>query len=134
MTKLPANPPVVPPIWKGRRGLINTAVCCVLALAAAVGLLLLAERSVIVPTCSAYANTHAMTYADFRLVGLKQANNVVCMLTKANGKTQDIRLNELVPFVTDMLVGFAMSLQFTVPLFAILLATLRLGWYRHTGN
>jgi hypothetical protein len=133
MTKLPIAPTEVPPIWKGRRGWINTGVCCVLALACAVGLLLLVERSVVVPACSAYASKHEMTYKDFKLTGLRTTSNVVCVLAKANGKMQDIHLRELVSYVTDFLVGIAMSLEFTVPLLAIFFAIMRLVWYRRTG-
>jgi hypothetical protein len=73
-----------------------------------------------------------MTYTDFKLVGVKQASTVVCMLTQANGKSQEVHLNELVPYLTDVLVGFAMSLEITVPGFAVLLALVRVGWYRRT--
>lgn len=128
------TPPVVPPIWHGRRGVINTALCGVLAVVTGIGLLLLAQRSVIVPACAAYADTHSVTYADFKIVGLKRANNVVCLLTTADGKTRDVRLSELVPTVTDMLASFAVSLEFTIPLFALLFAVLRVVWYKRMGT
>ena len=132
MTQLPNGPPPELPIWKGRRGLVNTVLCCVLSLPCAFGLWFLAERSTIVPACTAYARANAMTYTDFKLVGVKQASTVVCMLTQADGKDQDVHLSELVPYLTDVLVGFAMSLEITVPGFAVLLALVRVGWYRRT--
>jgi hypothetical protein len=132
MTQLPSGPRPELPIWKGRRGLVNTVLCCVLSLPCAFGLWLLAERSTIVPACTAYAGAHGMTYADFKLVGVKQASTVVCMLTEANGKSQDVHLSELVPYLTDVLVGFAMNLGITVPGFAVLLALARVGWYKRT--
>ena len=133
MTQLPSGPPAELPIWKGRRGLTNTVLCCVLALPCAFGLWLLTERSTIVPACTAYARTHGMTYTDFKLVGVKHASTVVCVLTQTNGGNQDVYLSDLVSFVTDLWVGFAMSLEFTIPAFAILLALARVAWYRRTA-
>jgi hypothetical protein len=130
MAQLPSFPPAELPIWKGRRGFINTVACCVLSLPCAFGLWFLAERSVIVPACTAYASTHEMTYTDFKLVGVRHASTVVCMLTQANGRIEDIHLSDLVPYLTDFWVGFAMSLDITVPGFAIVLSLLRVGWYR----
>ena len=74
-----------------------------------------------------------MTYTDFRLVGVRQPEStVVCVLTQADGKTQDIYLNELVPFLTNAVAEFAMALEITVPAFAVLLALVRVGWYKST--
>jgi hypothetical protein len=75
-----------------------------------------------------------MAYTDFKLVGVRHASTVVCILTQANGRNQDVHLSELVPFLTDFWVSFAMSLEFTVPGFAILLALARVSWYRHTAR
>lgn len=132
MTPLPNGPPEELPIWKGRRGWINAAGCCLLALPCAFGLWSLAERSVIVPACTAYANAHAMTYADFKLNGVKQSQStVVCVLTQADGRTEDTYLHDLVPFVTTLWVEFAMDLTITVPGFAVLLGLLRVGLYKN---
>ena len=104
MTPRPGGPPAIPsgppaelPIWKGRRGVLNTAACCVLSLPCAFALFSLAARSTVVPVCTAYAGAHEMAYADFKLVGVKHASTVVCLLIQANGKHQDIYLRELVP-------------------------------------
>ena len=130
MTQLPSGPPPELPIWKGRRGVINTVMCCVLALPCAFGLSFLAERGTIVPACTAYASRHGMTYTDFKLVGVKHASTVVCLLNQGDGKNQDVYLNGLVSYLTDLWVGFAMSLEITVPGFAVLLALIRVGLYR----
>ena len=71
-----------------------------------------------------------MTYTDFKLVGVEHASTVVCLLNQGNGTNQDVYLNELVSYLTDLWVGFAMSLEITVPGFAILLALVRVGLYR----
>jgi hypothetical protein len=130
MTPSPKDPRAELPIWKGRRGWITAAACCVLALPCAFGVFFFAERSVIVPACAAYASAHGMTYTDFKLAGVKQPETeVVCLLTQANGKEEEVSLNNLVPFVTNVLVEFAMSLEITVPAFAVLLGLARAGWY-----
>src|SRR5512133_2587800 len=130
MTQPPSAPSAELPIWKGRRGLIATVLCCVLAVPCAFGLWFLTERSTIIPACAAYARSHGMIYADFKLVGVRHASTVVCMLTQSNGQIQDVRLGELVSFLTDLWVGFAMSLEITVPAFAVLLALARAAWYK----
>ena len=134
MTPLPIDPPAELPLWKGRRGVINAVMCCVLALPCAYALWAFAERSVIVPACTTYASAHGLTYTDFKLTGVKQADTVVCLLAQANGASQEVHLNELVSFFTDAWVGFALSLEITVPAFAVLLALLRVGWYRRTNS
>jgi hypothetical protein len=131
-TQRPSGPTAELPIWKGRRGVINTVACGVLGLACASGLWTLTERSMIVPACTAYASTHGMTYTDFKMVGVRHASTVVCILSRADGGTQDVHLNELVPFLTDTWVGFAMTLEITVPAFAILMAIARVSWYRRS--
>jgi len=118
------------PLWKGRRGLVNTVACCALALPCAWGLWLLAERSVIIPACTRYARSQGLAYADFRMVGVKHASTVVCVLVQDGGKTSDVYLDTIVPFITNLLTEFAMSPEFTVPAFAIALAILRVALYR----
>lgn len=130
MTKYPIEPQEEPPIWKGRRGLANTGLVVLTAIILGIGLWLLADRSTIRPACTAYAEAHGMTYKDFKLVGLKRDSTVVCLLARDNGTTKDVYLRELVPVYTDYLVSFAMSFEFTMPVFAILLATIRVWWYR----
>jgi hypothetical protein len=131
MTSLPSDAPPELPLWKGRRGVINTVACCVLSLPCAFALWLVAERGTIVPACTAYASSHGMTYTDFKLVGVKHASTVVCLLSQGDGKIQDVYLSETVSYLADLWAGFAMTLEITVPGFAILLALLRVGLYRH---
>jgi hypothetical protein len=128
-----SDPPAELPIWKGRRGLINTALCLALSLPCAFGVWFLVERTTIVPACSAYASAHGMSYADFKLTGVKEKSTVVCVFAQGSGRPAEIHLNELVSTLTDIWVGFAMALEFTIPAFAILLALLRVAWYRVAG-
>jgi hypothetical protein len=117
-------------MWKGRRGLVNTIACCALSLPCAFGLWLLAERSTIVPACTSYARAHGAAYLDFKLVGVKHASTVVCLLAEGNGKVLDVHLNELIPYITNLLVELAMTLELTVPAFAVLLAMTRVFVFR----
>ena len=130
MTTLPGTEATALPLWTGRRGVVNAVMCCVVSLPCAFGLWFFAERSTIVPACAAYASQHGMTYSDFKLVGVKHASTVVCLLEGAGGKRQEQRLEELVPFFTNVAVELAMTLEITVPAFVILLALLRVGVYR----
>lgn len=125
----PLSAPVVLPIWKGRRGLLNSILCGVLGLLCAVSLLLITERTIVAPACTAYASAHDMTYSDFKLVGLKQYDTVVCLLLRDDGKAQDVYLKTLVSYLTNLLVGFALNLEVTVPGFIILLALARSAPY-----
>jgi hypothetical protein len=130
MPKYPIEPQEEPPIWKGRRGIVNTGLVLFFAIALGMGLFLLADRTTIQPACAGYAEAHGMTYKDFTLVGLKRASTVVCRMTRDNGSTKSVYLGELVPAYKDYLVSFAMSVEFTMPGFAVLLAMTRLWWYR----
>ena len=130
MTQLPVDPPEELPIWKGRRGLVNTALCCALGLACGMGLAMSAERSTIVPACSAYAKTNGMTYTKYELGGVRRATSVDCLLKRADGRGAHVHLNELVSWLTVQWVSLAMSLEFTVPVFIILFAIGRVFLYR----
>lgn len=132
MASLPPAP-VELPMWRGRRGLVASAICLVLALACGIGLLLLVERTTIAPPCRAYAAAHGMTYSEFTLVGVRTTSNVVCVLKRANGSSGDVHLSELVSTFTDLWAGILVSLEFTVPVLAILFALARVALYRTLG-
>ena len=117
----PAAPEVLP-MWKGRSGLINTVICGVVGFACAVGLLIFAERSTIIPACATYANTIGMTYSDFGLRSYKSSDRVYCILRNNQGATKSVYLNTLVPTATDWLVGFAVDIAINVLLFILLVA------------
>jgi hypothetical protein len=123
------RPAATLPMWQGRRGTLNAIVCGVLGLLCALGVLLITERAIVVPACTAYASAHDMTYSDFKLVGRTHADTVVCLLLRADGKTQDVYLKTLVSYLTDLLVSLAMNLEITVPGFIILLALARSAPY-----
>ena len=68
-----------------------------------------------------------MRYAVFKLVGVRHASTVVCLLNEPGGRSRDVYLKELVSTFTDLSVGPAMTLELTVPAFIILLG-LALSW------
>jgi len=134
MTQLPSARAAELPIWKGRRGVINAVACCVLAVPCAFGVFFMATRTTIVPACTRYATAHGLTYTDFKLVGVKQNDSaVVCLLSRTDGTNEEMYLNELVPFLTNVWVEFAMGLEITIPAFAVLLGLARVGWYKLTN-
>ncbi len=132
MPQQPNEPAAELPIWKGRRGVVNTVMCLLLGVLAAFAAWSLAERLVIVPACTDYAGAHGLTYADFKLVGVEHASTVVCLLTRPDGLTRDVYLNELVSSIANLGVELAMSLEFTVPGFAVLFALARV-WLHVRG-
>lgn len=129
MAQLPVRPPETLSIWKGRRGVINTVLCCALAVPCAWGGWSAAERSVIVPACTAYASAQGASYSDFKLVGVKHASTIVCLLKQPDGRPRDVYLKELVSTFTELWVGLAMTLEITVPAFVILLGLARSWWF-----
>jgi hypothetical protein len=130
MTPVPGIATTTLPMWRGRRGVASALICCVLALPCAFAVWTLAERSTIVPACTAYANRNGMTYSDFKLVGVKHASSVVCLLEGVGGKKGEQYLKELVPYARNLAVELAMTIEITVPAFVILLAVLGTGLSR----
>jgi hypothetical protein len=127
-----ATPPLA--IWKGRRGVVNTAGCFVLGLLCAFALWTFTERTTVVPACTAYAAANGMTYATFRADTHKYDSGIVCVLTRADGTPTNVSLRDIVPYLTDQWVGLAMELQLTVPLFTILFALGLVGISKTPAN
>jgi len=90
MTQLPSGPAPELPLWKGRSGVINTVLCCVLSLPCTFG-----------PVVSRRAKHHHP------------------------------RLHRLCE--QPLWVGFAMSLEITIPAFAVPLALIPVGLYRRNS-
>lgn len=117
--------PVELPIWRGRRGLINTVICGALGLACGVGLAELAERRVVVPECTAYGERHGMRYTDYRVYTSGLHGSGVCSFKTGRGGVEDVSLEEATSWFTDFYLGIAFKLELTVPLFIVLFAVLR---------
>jgi hypothetical protein len=117
------------PIWRGRRGVINTVACGVLGLLSGFALWTFAERTAVLPACTAYARENGLAYVDFRGDTHKYDSGIVCLFTRADGSPKDVSLRDVVPYLTDQWVGVAMALQFTVPVFTVLFALARVGIY-----
>jgi hypothetical protein len=66
-----------------------------------------------------------MTYVDFKVYNSRRASGAACMFNEINGRKTDVALSEMVPFLTDTWVGFALKLEITFPAFAILFALAR---------
>lgn len=125
------DPSVVLPMWRGRRGVVNTLVCGVVGVLCAFALLRFAERAVVVPACTAYAKSHGLTYVDYKVYSSKRRASSACILRTSKGGTEDVSLPDAASTFTDLWVGVAFSLEFTTPalilLFAVLLTKLSRG-------
>ena len=121
---LPSEP-VVFPIWKGRRGLINTVICSILGLACAIGLLEFAERTVVVPKCTAYGLSRGMTYTDNTIYTSMRHGAGKCSFKTKGGGVENASFEEATSLITDLWLGFAFQLELTIPAFILLLALLR---------
>lgn len=115
---------VVLPMWRGRRGAINTITCAVLGIVAASAFWMLAVRAAVDPACTAYGRSHGMTYVDYKVYETKQVASSACILTSSSGAAHDVLLPEAASYFTDLLVRFAFSLQISIPGFTLLFAIL----------
>jgi hypothetical protein len=128
--KLKANMPlpsdtVVFPIWKGRRGLVNAVICSILGLACAIGLLKFAERTVVVPKCTAYGQSRGMTYSGNALYTSMRYGAGKCIFKTKNGGVEDVSFEDATSLFTGLWLGLAFQLDLTIPTFILLLALLR---------
>ena len=126
---LPKDPPPELPIWKGRRGMINAAVCCILAVPLAFALWMYTDRSTIAPGCTAYGRVHGMTYTDFKTYTGRRDSNIGCTFKQANGQEAEVPFNQVASYFTKVWVDLAMALEFTIPVFAVLLGLARAHIY-----
>lgn len=121
------------PLWHGSRGIRNLAIVCVLAVLCALGAWRFAETAVIVPTCTAYANAHGVTYNGYESSGVRQDTGTNCSFTQADGNTTEESLQGMVPFFTDVLVRFALDFEISIPGFIVLFVLIWTGCYRIFG-
>jgi hypothetical protein len=125
--------PVEFPIWRGRRGLINTVLCCILGLACAIGLAQFAERMVVVPKCTAYGESRDITYSGYTIYTSMRHGAGACSFKTKRGGVEDVSLEEVTSLVTDLWLGIAFQLDLTVPAFILLFALMRsIPYFRST--
>lgn len=128
----PQTSSVVLPMWRGRRGVLNTIACGVLGIGAAAALWMFAVRVAVDPACTAYGRSHGMTYVDYKVFTSQRRASSACVLASPSGARHDVSLPEAASFVTDLWVGLAFSLQISVPGFILLFAIARTrmarGW------
>lgn len=118
---------VVLPIWKGRRGVMNTLICGILGVLCAFVLWQFAVRTAVNPACSAYGESHGMTYVDYKVYSSQRRASSACIFKTHRGGMQDVSLHEAASYFTDLWVGLAFSLEITVPAFILLFAIARSG-------
>jgi hypothetical protein len=119
------DPSVVLPMWRARRGVINTIACGVLGIAAAAAFSMFAVRVAVTPACTAYGRSHGMTYVDYKVYAKTQRASSACILASSSGATHSVSLPEAASYLTDLWVGVAFSPQISVPAFILLFAIAR---------
>lgn len=111
-------------LWEGWRGLCRLAVVCVLAFAAGLLLEQAVERGVVVPACAAHAQAHGLSYRGVGINGPRQDEpGARCLFGRGDDETS-AGLHKVMPFLTSLLVDFAIDVEFTVPLLAVVFAGL----------
>ena len=70
-----------------------------------------------------------MTYTDFKTYSDRRDSNIGCLFKQANGQETEVPFSEVAPYITKVWVDFAMALEFTIPVFAILLGLARAHIY-----
>lgn len=121
---LPSEP-VEFPIWRGRRGLINTVLCGILGLVCAIGLAEFAEHKVVVPKCTAYGENLGMTYSSYTIYTGGRHGTGQCSFKTKRGGTEDVSIEEATSLFTDLWLGIAFQLDLTIPVFILLFAIMR---------
>lgn len=112
-------------LWEGRRGFRRLALVCVLAFV--VGLLVeqAMERGVVVPACAAHATSHGLVYRGVTVHGPRNNEpGAHCLFGHVGGDETSASLHKVLPFFTSLAIDFLLDIEFTVPLFAVLLAGL----------
>lgn len=122
---------VVLPMWRGRRGVINTIFVSVIGVAAAVAFWFFAVTVVIRPACTELGEQRGLTFVDYKVYTRQQKASSACVFKSRSGATQDVYLTEATSFVTDLWVAFALSPMITVPAFIVLFAV---TWTRLTND
>jgi hypothetical protein len=103
---------------------VNTVACFVLALPCALALLWLAQRGTVEPVCRAHGAAQGLVFAGVKHYS-RDESTTVCVYTQATGESSEVSFQKLAPFVTDLWVGFALDLKFTLPAFTVLFALFR---------
>lgn len=116
---------VVLPMWRGRRGALNTIACGVLGFAAAFALWTFAARVAVVPACTAYGRSHGMTYVDYEVYSGTRRASSACILESSSGAKHSVSLPNAASLLTDFWVGIAFSPELSVPAFVVLFALAR---------
>lgn len=112
-------------LWEGWRGFRRLALVCVLAFV--VGLLVeqAMERGVVAPACAAHATSHGLVYRGVTVHGPRNNEpGAHCLFGHVGGDETSASLHKVLPFFTSLAIDFLLDIEFTVPLFAVLLAGL----------
>jgi hypothetical protein len=99
----------------------------------AIALALFIEHRHATPLCEQYAGAHRLTYhgLEYPILGKSSSTTTVsgrCLFADAKGHESSYDLTKLEPNAAiSLLVGFALDIEFTIPVFFIAVSLLALG-------
>lgn len=113
-------------LWEGRRGVYRLAVVCLLAFVIGFVVAQAMERAVVAPACAAHASSHGLVYRGVTVHGPRDDEpGAHCLFGRSGGNDEtSASLQKVLPFFTTLAIDFLLDIEFTVPLFAVLLAGL----------
>lgn len=112
-------------LWEGWRGFRGLAVVCVLAFVIGFAVEQAMERGVVAPACAAHASAHGLVYRGVTVHGPRNDEpGAHCLFGRGGDDETSASLQKVLPFLTALAIDFLLDIEFTVPLFAVLLAGL----------
>jgi|APDOM4702015159_1054818.scaffolds.fasta_scaffold76320_2 hypothetical protein len=113
------------PLWEGRRGFLRLALVCVLAFIIGLVVEQAMEHGVVEPVCAAHASAHGLVYRGVTVNGPRNNEpGAHCLFGHVGGDETSASLHKVMPFFGSLAIDFLLDIEFTVPLFAVLLAGL----------
>jgi len=112
-------------LWEGWHGFRRLAAVCMLAFVIGFAVEQAMERSVVAPACAAHASAHGLVYRGVTVRGPRDDEpGAHCLFGRGGDDETSAALQKVLPFFTSLAIDFLLDIEFTVPLFAVLLAGL----------
>lgn len=112
-------------LWEGWHGFRRLALVCMLALGIGLVVKQAMEHGVVAPACAAHASAHGLVYRGVTVHGPRNDEpGAHCLFGRGGDDETSASLLKVLPFLTALVIDFLLDIEFTVPLFAVLLAGL----------